>query len=273
MMLLNSMSLQAPLRSIEADGFVLTERLHPPHWTLHPHAHETTIIGLIFKGCFTESVGKTVTECRPHSLQILPAGEQHSYSFAQTRVHCLTVDVKPQKLQRIRLFSDVLERPAHFRGEILSALTIQLYNELQAGDITSTLTIEGLILETLGAAGRQHARSVLSVQPRWLRRVKDHIHADFAARVSLTDLAALVEVHPAHLARMFRKHFNSSVGDYVRRLRLDYAAQELVATDKPLAEIATAAGFYDQSHFVHAFKLRIKMTPTAYRAAARGKQR
>jgi transcriptional regulator GlxA family with amidase domain len=46
---------------------------------------------------------------------------------------------------------------------------------------------------------------------------------------------------------MFRRHYRCSVGDDLRQLRLDYAAQELTPSDKSLAEIAAAAGFYDQS--------------------------
>ena len=271
-MLLDSISLKAPLRSLEVDGFALTERIHPPHGILPRHAHEATIIGFILKGYFTETVGNTSTECGPHSLQILPAGEQHSYRFSQASIHCLTVDVKPQKLERIRLFSSVLNHSAHFSGGMLPALTIQLYNELRAGDNISILTIEGLILETLGAASRQHTRCVSSSEPLWLRRVRDLIHCHFAENISLTSLAISVEVHPAHLSRTFRKHYGCSVGDYVRRIRLDYAAQQLAATDTPLVEIAAAAGFYDQSHFAHAFKLHMKMTPAAYRLAAHGKQ-
>jgi len=76
-------------------------------------------------------------------------------------------------------------------------------------------------------------------------------------------------VHPSYLARTFRKFYGCTVGDYVRRLRVDYAVRELKESDKSLAEIATAAGFYDQSHFTHEFKSHLRMTPAEFRAAFR----
>ncbi|MGH9971068.1 MAG: AraC family transcriptional regulator [Pyrinomonadaceae bacterium] len=35
----------------------------------------------------------------------------------------------------------------------------------------------------------------------------------------------------------------------------------------------TSSGFYDQSHFTHAFKLGMGLTPTQYRAETRERQR
>jgi AraC family transcriptional regulator len=270
-MLFSSLGLQQPVKSLEVDGFVITERLHPPDNTLPRHEHEVAIVSLLLKGSITESVDRHTYECPPHSLQILPAGEPHSYRFGRHYVHCLTVEVKPQRLERIRLFSNILDRTNHLSGGVMPALQTRLYKEFRLGDDTSILTIEGLLLETLGSA-ETNTRCKTSVEPFWLRLVRDFIHDHFTERLSLTGLAALAEVHPSHLARIFREHYGCSVGDYIRRLRLDYAAREL-ATDKPMAEIAIAAGFYDQSHFTHAFKLRMKMTPAQYRAAARLKLR
>ena len=48
------------------------------------------------------------------------------------------------------------------------------------------------------------------------------LHDRFAGPVRASDIAREVGVHPAHLARGFRQHFHTSVGSYVRRLRLDW---------------------------------------------------
>lgn len=264
-----STSAGEPIGTIEVPGFTLTERRHAPDWVLAPHTHEVTILGFILAGCFNESVGGRHHECGAGNLQILPAGEPHSYRFGQASVHCLTIEVQPDKLAAIRLFSRILDGNDYFSGGELPALLTQLYKEFRMGDSAAALTIEGLVLETLGAATRRATRCQSSVQPAWLYRARDLIHAHFAEGVSLTGLAASVEIHPSHLTRMFRKHYGCSVGDYTRRLRLEYAAHELAASDQPLAEIAAAAGFYDQSHFTHAFKSHLKMTPAEYRAVTR----
>jgi AraC family transcriptional regulator len=68
-----------------------------------------------------------------------------------------------------------------------------------------------------------------------------------------------------HLARAFRTRYGVSVGEYGRRLRLEWAAAEVARSDTPLALIAARAGFADQSHFTRVFKQHIGATPGAYR--------
>jgi AraC family transcriptional regulator len=50
---------------------------------------------------------------------------------------------------------------------------------------------------------------------------------------------------------------------------VDFAAHKLITTDEPLAGIALAAGFSDQSHFNRTFKRRTGMTPATFRVSSR----
>ncbi len=258
-----------PIRSMEMGGFLVTEGLHLPNWTTSRHAHESTIIGIVLEGAYIEIIGSRSQECVPHSLQLLPAGAHHTYKFGKTNVRCLTIDIKPHRLEEIRQFSTILDHAVHIREGMPSALVTRLYQEFRLTDNISVLTVEGLILEMLGVGERQNSRCRSSAQPLWLRQARDFIHENATNGVSLISAATLAGVHPTYLARLFRKFYGCSVGDYVRRLRLDYAVRELKESDKSLAEIASAAGFYDQSHLTHAFKLHLRMTPAEFRTTVR----
>lgn len=263
----NPADISDPIRSMETGGCLLTERIHPSNWILPSHAHQSLIIGIVYQGLYTETICGRSRECGPHSLQLLPAGETHTYEFGRAEVRCLTIEVKPQMLEAISQFSTLPDYPVHVRGGILSVLLTRLYGEFRFQDNTSVLTVEGLILETLGNDTRLSATCPPQVRPRWLHQAKDFIHENATKGVSLIGLAASVGITPSYLARAFRKFYHCSVGEYVRRLRLEHAAGELANSDKPLAEIALNAGFYDQSHMTHAFKLNLNMTPAEYRAA------
>jgi AraC family transcriptional regulator len=88
---------------------------------------------------------------------------------------------------------------------------------------------------------------------------------------SLGELGETVGVHPAYLARAFRAHYGFSVGEYSRRLRLAWAAEELSRGEAPLAEVAANAGFADQSHFTRVFKQHVGTTPARYREQTRSR--
>jgi AraC-like DNA-binding protein len=80
----------------------------------------------------------------------------------------------------------------------------------------------------------------------------------------------VVDRHPTHVARAFRREYGVTVAEYARRLRLDWAQAQLALEDAPLARIAIEAGFADQSHFTRAFRRHTGMTPGRYRARLQG---
>src|SRR5262249_60306550 len=91
-------------------------------------------------------------------------------------------------------------------------------------------------------------------RPAWMRRVRAMLHDRFRAGPSLGEIAAEVAVHPVHLASTFRKHFGQSVGEYMRRLRVEWAGRRLATSSEELAEIAALAGFAAPSRFARPCK-------------------
>jgi AraC family transcriptional regulator len=82
---------------------------------------------------------------------------------------------------------------------------------------------------------------------------------------SLDDMAAEMGVHPVHLCRTFSRHFDCTLGTYIRRLRVLRGWQLLTIGDTTLAEVAAQSGFADQSHFTRAFREHFGITPGRYR--------
>ena len=254
------------LRSLSLDGFMVTETKYASSLSLARHIHECACITLVLKGYYLESFGKHREECKPYSLMLKPAGEDHADQYSQTGAHCLVIEVMPQKLAAIRTFSQTLDQVTHAQDSVLSSLAMRIYKEFKLMDSASALSIEGLLLEILGHTTRQQLRTTSSIAPRWLERARDFLHAHFTESVSFPALAAAVDMHPSYLARMFRKHYRCTMGDYVRRLRIEKAMRDLMGTDKSLAEIALALGFYDQSHFTNSFRSYLGITPAEFRA-------
>ena len=99
----------------------------------------------------------------------------------------------------------------------------------------------------------------------WLARAADFVHDNFTTAISLEEVAQVAGVHTAHLSRVFRQKMGCTVGEYLRRLRFEFACQQILSTEKPLCEVALDAGFADQSHFNRIFRTRMGVTPFAYR--------
>jgi AraC family transcriptional regulator len=258
-------------KRLEMPGFVLTQTFRPSGLVLPPHFHEHANIALTVEGSFTETVGTEPYEVNPSSVIFRPAGEKHSNRYGKSAARCLIIEVSPQRLAAIRQITQILDRASYVAAGPVSDLALKIFREFQLPDAFAPLSIEALTLEILVQATRLDSMRDRK-PPEWLRRAREVIHEQYSESLTLSNIAGLVGVHPAHLAKMFRRHYGCTLGSYVRRLRLDYAAQLLAQSDKTLGTIALIAGFYDQSHFAHHFKLRFGITPGGFRADPRRKQ-
>ena len=144
---------------------------------------------------------------------------------------------------------------------LLPELFLRMYYKFRDMDDESLRKLEQALFED-GAASNSGPRS-----PQWLQRVKNILEQHFAEPYKLAEIAAVAGVHPVHLAREFRKHYGSSIGEYLRKVRIEYACRELMCSNAAVANIACAAGFVDQSHFSRTFKRLCGMTPGRYRAS------
>jgi len=200
-----------------------------------------------------------------------PAFERHADQFGRDGGTCLLMEINPERLDTIEPFAKVTTQPSLVRNARLAGLGHRIYREFTGGDALAPLVVEGLILEVLVEASRAGADEPPRPRPTWLRQAYDLIHDHYSEALTLSSVARAVGVHPSHLARTFRQHYHVSIGDCLRRLRIERAARDLADSDIPLAAVGLKSGFFDQSHFSRVFKQLTGLTPAQFRAASRGR--
>jgi len=253
------------LRKAEVAGLVLTETEYAPHLKLPKHSHERASFSLVLQGGFDEKFRSQTRTCEPSTLVFLPSGEVHSDHFLIAS-RCFNFEMTNEWLARVSPNSAILDYSADFRSGTLTGLATRMFREFRTMDAVASLAIEGLTLEIFAELARSSLNKTTVLLPICrLEEARDFLHAHLSETVSLACLAATIGMHPAYLARAFRKRYRCSVGEYVRRLRIAFACRELSATDIPVAQVAQAAGFFDQSHLTKTFKLITGMSPIAYR--------
>ena len=240
-----------------------------PALTSARHAHEQSMCTFTLAGQWTQTRAGTMLECRTGSLLTKEGGEAHVDRFEPPGIHVLMVEVDTSAAKHLRsCFATLLDGRCLPSGS-LTPLAHRVVTEMSVPSDVTPLVVEGLLFELLGSAARVHASRPSQGVPTWLRRARELLLDSVDRPPSISEIARAVDIHPLRLARAFRTFFASSPGAFVRRARLDRAAHELIDTDRSLAEIATWAGFADQSHFTHAFKRHTGVAPGRYRLAAR----
>jgi AraC family transcriptional regulator len=252
------------LRTYRTGELFLAESSYQPWCKIPTHTHDRAFCYLVLAGSCTETCATRTRTSLPSNLVLHPAGEAHSDDWAGLGGRCLHIEFGSSWLQHVREHSPVLNQPAAFCGGTPVWLAARIYKELRAPDSVSPLVIDGLALELVAHAARAIVGKGIGQPPPWLRRAEEHLRSRFQDPPTLTDLARIVGVHSVHLATTFRRHLGCTPGEYIRRLRVEFACRRLV-TGTPLVEIALEAGFAHQSHFCRVFKAVTGLTPTAYR--------
>lgn len=91
----------------------------------------------------------------------------------------------------------------------------------------------------------------------------------YVEQVPVADLAAAADMSVAQLERVSRRLLGLSPKQLIMRFRLEEALRLITDTDLPIAEVATACGYYDQSAFGRHFRRVVGSSPAAYRSAHR----
>jgi AraC family transcriptional regulator len=246
-------------------GLTLMEVYYPADYREPHHDHPNPYFQCVLKGSYTEHEANRDIDYTAFSLGFQPAGVPHISQIHQEGLHCFTIHIGPSWAERLQDHAGALRQATSYQGGLLPWLGVRLYNEFRDSDDVSPLAIEGLALEMVAEAIRCDAMSPEYPPPRWLRQVTDLLHAHFAETLTLDQIARSAGVHPVYLGRAFRQQYRCTIGDYIRRLRIEYACRELSSSSTPLAEVALAAGFTDQSHFSKVFKRVIGFSPAIFR--------
>jgi AraC-like DNA-binding protein len=94
-------------------------------------------------------------------------------------------------------------------------------------------------------------------------RARAYLEHHYARPIRLIDLSRVAGVSIFHLIRAFKQAVGMPPGAYLRQVRIAHA-QTMLRSGRPVAEVARATAFSDQSHFTRRFKETLGYPPGAY---------
>lgn len=98
-----------------------------------------------------------------------------------------------------------------------------------------------------------------------ISKILNYIYANYRDTVSLTEIAEKMYMTPSSLSRFFKKETGEAFVQYVRKIRLQKAADELISTQTPVSRIAVDQGFSTPSAMNKDFRENFGITPTEFR--------
>ncbi len=86
-----------------------------------------------------------------------------------------------------------------------------------------------------------------------------------SSRLDLDTLAKVACLSYYHISRVFKSHTGEGIHQYVKRLRLENAAKQLLYSKKPIQHIAESSSYNNFPAFTKAFKQYFGCSPSNFR--------
>ncbi|HXV94554.1 MAG TPA: AraC family transcriptional regulator [Pseudonocardia sp.] len=233
------------------------------------HTHDAWTLLIIDDGAVRFDLDRHEHGAVQSLVTLLPPHVPHDGRPATPRGFRRRVIYLDGPLLGARLVGAAVDRPG-LRDPLLRHRIDQLHGalarpgeELQAGSRLA-LVRERLQMHLTRRVDSPPARR----DPGLAGRLRDLLDTRVVEGLALEEAARLLHAHPTHLVRAFTREFGLPPHRYLTGRRVDLARRLLLA-GRPLAEVATAAGFHDQSHLGRHFRRMLGTSPGRYARPAR----
>ncbi|GAA2801258.1 helix-turn-helix transcriptional regulator [Kribbella solani] len=245
-------------------GVVEVLHAHFPSHTYPSHTHDAWTVLIVDEGAVRYDLDHREHGLAQAQVSLLPPHVPHDgRSVRPEGFRKRVLYLAPERLGD-NLIGAAVDQPEYV-DPLLRHRIHQLHGVLENGqedlEAQSRLT---LIEERLG----QHLRrDVIAPPDRYdagvAVRLRELLDAHVTEGITLEAASRLVRAHPAHLVRAFSREYGLPPHRYLTGRRVDLARRYLL-DGHPAAEVASLAGFYDQSHLNRHFRKLLGVTPSTF---------
>ncbi|KXJ98726.1 MAG: AraC family transcriptional regulator [Acidobacteria bacterium OLB17] len=241
------------------DGLTICTKQAQVEMSNGMHYHEMPTICFLVKGGGIEKRKNTDYERSANDARFYYAGEPHHSDIRVVPSKCVNLEFDERFLEHYEISEFLIDSAVNGRLDVKFAM-LRMYREFLTGDGLSGASIEMLLLGLVA-----NAKSSRTSKPEWLARLREILNDHWADDLGLSELASILGVHPVTISKYFSKCFSCTLGEYVRKLRVNKSLTLIKSRDLPLTDVALECGFTDQSHFIRNFKRQTGFLPKEFK--------
>ncbi len=152
-------------------------------------------------------------------------------------------------------------------GALLRALVLQLDSGTNLTDWLVQSLFSALHMR-IARAWSETERLCSEPGERYVADTLSYLRSHYDMDFRISDAAAAINVHPAHLQRVFKRSQGMTIVAYLNRYRMEQAKMLLISTDLSVSDLCGYVGMNSRQHFSAVFKEHVGMSPVAYRNGA-----
>ncbi|MFV1884047.1 MAG: helix-turn-helix domain-containing protein [Balneola sp.] len=223
------------------------------------HYHENPYFMYVLEGSLYDVNKKQKTPCPAGTFLLHNWQEAHFNSKESKNARGFHIEFEQSWFEKNELATDLWEGSKLIKNPMLHHILARIYSEFRFSDEYSIISCELLLAELCDNLEKEKIYHV-EEKPSWLNMLLEIIHHDNGP-INLASLSKKVGVHPGHISRSVPKYFSTTLGDYIRQIKIKSSIELLLSTKKSLTDISYECGFSDQSHFIRTFKAYIGISP------------
>jgi len=230
------------------------------------HWHNFFEMEMILSGSGTSVCNHKTYELKRGMLSYLTPTDIHQYIFTSDtnilRIHFTLESIDPEILEGffnlkdnvIYLTEDQIER------------TVSICNLIKNNNIPGKTgkMYSSQLLQTLFFSLKDEFKPISNTykdSPLPIQKALIYIHSHFKENPQLEDIARSLYLTKNYLCALFKKNMGESYTSYLKKLKLNYAADLLRHSDLSITQIALDSGYATQAHFNRDFKSFFGMSP------------
>ena len=231
-----------------------------PAVSLGKHYHEhANLVFILYGGCLEKRQHNSY-ERAASDLAFLHPGEVHETIFTDLGTRYISLDIKPGAFTEGNIDENIISNAIR-KSPDAKFLILKMYAELLHNDEFSADSIKMIFLE-FASLSRVVGR--IKTAPAWIRVVHEVLNDRWAETITLKQLSEASGVNPITISKHFSTYFACTLGNYLRKLRIDRSLSLIRNERNSLTQTAYACHFSDQSHFIRSFKAYTSLLPKEY---------
>jgi AraC family transcriptional regulator len=223
------------------------------------HYHENPHICFLFQGSDLENRNNQIYQRKTGDIYFYYTGEKHASVSRKSLSKHTNIEFSQTFLRKYNISESQIENAVK---DNLDArfLILKIQQEMMIDDDCSHLAIQTLLLSLVSSRKLNEENA-----PSWIKKLDELLNDRWNEQLTLEELAAATQKYPTTISKHFRKYFFCTLGEYLRKIRINKSLPLIKNSEMSLTEIALQCGFSDQSHFTRNFKEITGFLPKEFR--------
>jgi AraC family transcriptional regulator len=224
------------------------------------HYHENPHICFLLQGEDIESRNNLSYQRKTGEIYFYHAGETHGSISRKSISKTTNIEFGKSFLGQYEVSEAQIERALRNNLDA-KFLILKMQQEMLINDNCSQPAIQTLLLNLINDSKNVENQST----PKWVALLANLLNDKWNEPITLQELSSATEKHPITISKHFRKYFSCTLGEYLRKLKIEKSIPLIKNSCMSLTEIALHCGFADQSHFTRSFKQMTGFLPKDFR--------